>query len=193
MAAAEHRPGEPGPAAEVATLGGGCFWCTEAVFQEVNGVAQVEPGYAGGTLANPTYEQVCTGTTGHAEVVRVVFEPAILAFADLLRLFFHIHDPTTRDRQGHDVGSQYRSIILYRDDAQRSAAEKVIREVEAAKVWERAIVTQVVPLKEFYPAEAYHRDYFRLHPERAYCQLVISPKLAKFRREFASRLRRPAP
>jgi peptide-methionine (S)-S-oxide reductase len=184
----EGTPGRAG-ATETATLGGGCFWCTEAVFTQLRGVLSVYPGYAGGTVPNPSYEDVCTGRTGHAEVVQVDFDPAQLSYSDLLRVFFTVHDPTTRNRQGGDVGTQYRSIILYHTPAQKSAAEQVIQEIGAAKLWRGSIVTEVVPLAHFYPAEEYHRDYFRRNPERSYCQLVIAPKVSKFRKSFLDRLK----
>jgi peptide-methionine (S)-S-oxide reductase len=174
---------------EVATLGGGCFWCTEAVFTELKGVESVEPGYAGGTVPHPTYEQVCTGTTGHAEVVQVTFDPRVLSFHDLATIFFTVHDPTTRNRQGNDVGPQYRSVVLYHDAQQKAVASEVIRELEAEKLYRKPFVTELVPFTEFYPAEEYHRDYFRRNPERGYCQIVIAPKVAKFRSKFAERLR----
>jgi len=172
-----------------ATLGGGCFWCLEAVFQQLRGVTEVQPGYAGGHVPNPTYEQVCTGTTGHAEVVQITFDPDVITYRELLDVFFSIHDPTTPDRQGDDVGPQYRSIILYHDDEQRRIAEEVIRELEQSGAWSDPIVTQVVPLEAFYPAEEYHKDYFRRNPERAYCRLVIAPKVEKFRRRFSDKLK----
>lgn len=183
--AADPRPGH-----EFATLGGGCFWCLEAVYQELRGVRDVESGYAGGHVVDPTYEEVCRGTTGHAEVVRVDYDPAELSYEDVLRIFFSIHDPTTLDRQGADVGAQYRSIILYHDDEQRATAERIIAELEASGIFDAPIVTQIEPLDAFYPAEAYHRDYFRRHPEQAYCSYVIAPKVAKFRKEHVQRLRR---
>ncbi len=173
-----------------ATLAGGCFWCLEAVFNELKGVEQVEPGYAGGHAANPTYEQVCTGTTGHAEVVRVSFDPEVISFEDLLDVFFTIHDPTTLNRQGPDVGSQYRSAIFYHSADQKATAERVIEELERAGVWGDPIVTEVEPLEAFYPAEEYHRDYYRRNPGRAYCQAVIAPKVAKFRKQHLQRLQR---
>ncbi|MGA7922844.1 MAG: peptide-methionine (S)-S-oxide reductase MsrA [Thermoplasmata archaeon] len=173
----------------VATLGGGCFWCTDAVFRELAGVVSVEPGFAGGTVLNPSYEDVCTGATGHAEVTQVRFRPAELDYRDLLRIFFTVHDPTTLNRQGGDVGTQYRSLIFYHDETQHAIATEVIREIEAAKIWRRPIVTEVVPFTVFYPAEEYHRDYFVRHPERAYCQAIIAPKVAKFRKHYATRLR----
>lgn len=175
-----------------ATLGGGCFWCLEAVFQQLRGVTEVQPGYAGGHVPNPTYEQVCTGTTGHAEVVQITFDPDVITYRELLDVFFSIHDPTTPDRQGDDVGPQYRSIILYHDDEQRRIAEEVIRELEQSGAWSDPIVTQVVPLEAFYPAEEYHKDYFRRNPERAYCRLVIAPKVEKFRRRFSDKLKADA-
>ncbi len=179
------------PERETAVLGGGCFWCTEAVFAELDGVDRVEPGYAGGTVAHPTYEQVCEGRTGHAEVVRVTFDPRRLAYADLLRIFFTIHDPTTPNRQGADVGPQYRSILLPATEEQHRIAERVLREVDAAGLWSRPIVTEIAPLSVFYPAEAYHQEYFRRNPGKPYCRLVIEPKVAKFRHQFTERLRRP--
>ncbi len=176
-------------AREVATLGGGCFWCTEAVFSELRGVERVEPGYSGGTAVNPTYEQVCTGRTGHAEVVQVTFDPSVLSYHDLLTIFFTVHDPTTLNRQGGDVGTQYRSVVLYHDDQQKATAEEVIRELEDEKLWRKNFVTQLVPFAVFYPAEEYHHDYFRRNPTGGYCQFVVAPKVAKFRAKFSDRLR----
>lgn len=175
--------------AEDAVFRGGCFWCLEAIFQEVEGVQSVQSGYAGGTTSNPTYHQVCSGTTGHAEVVRVRFNPGAIDYADLLRIFFTIHDPTTRDRQGNDVGPQYRSIILYSDDAQRETVAAAMREIEAAGLYPDPLVTELVPLGEFWPAEPYHDDYFRKNPNQPYCRIVIDPKVAKFRNRFRDRLR----
>ncbi len=168
---------------DTAVLGGGCFWCMEAIFQQVIGVEEVLPGYAGGFVENPTYEQVCSDTTGHAEVVRIVFDPAKISYETLLKIFWTVHDPTTPDRQGNDVGSQYRSIILYRTPQQQAIAER-LREAFAAPLWEKPIVTEIKPLDKFYPAEEYHRNYFARHPEQAYCQLVIQPKVQKFREKF---------
>jgi len=168
---------------DTAVLGGGCFWCMEAIFQQVIGVEEVLPGYAGGFVENPTYEQVCSDTTGHAEVVRIVFDPAKISYEMLLKIFWTVHDPTTPNRQGNDVGSQYRSIILYRTPQQRAIAER-LRETFAASLWEKPIVTEIKPLDKFYPAEEYHRNYFARHPEQAYCQLVIQPKVQKFREKF---------
>ncbi len=174
---------------ETATLGGGCFWCVEAVFEELRGVERVEPGYSGGHVENPTYEQVCTGRTGHAEVVQVKFDPRRISYREILEVFFSVHDPTTKDRQGPDVGPQYRSVIFYHDEEQRRTAEGVISELEARRVWERPIVTELAPFTAFYPAEEYHRDYFRRNPGQPYCQVIIAPKVAKFRKEHLQRLK----
>jgi peptide-methionine (S)-S-oxide reductase len=171
------------------TVGGGCFWCLEAVFLELRGVSRVISGYAGGRVEHPTYEQVCTGRTGHAEVVRVEFDPRILPLRDLLTVFFTVHDPTTLNRQGGDVGTQYRSVVLYDSPEQKAAAEKVVDEIAASRIWRGKIVTEIAPLATFYPAEEYHRDYFARHPEQAYCRMVIEPKVAKFRAHFVDRLR----
>ena len=176
-------------AEQVATLGGGCFWCLEAVYLGLRGVSRVVSGYAGGHLANPTYEQVCGKRTGHAEVVQITFDPAELSYEDLLLVFFTIHDPTTRDRQGNDVGPQYRSIILTHDDTQRAAAEKVMAEIEAAGIWPGRLVTEVRTLEVFWPAEDDHQNYFARNPWQGYCQAVVAPKVAKFRKTFADRLR----
>jgi peptide-methionine (S)-S-oxide reductase len=181
-------PAPPAPS-ETIVLGGGCFWCTEAVFSDLRGVTGVLPGYAGGTVRDPTYEAVCTGRTGHAEVVEIVFNPSSVSLHDVLVIFFTTHDPTTPDRQGNDVGTQYRSVVFYRTPEQKATAESVIRELEAARVWKRPVVTEVVPFTTFYPAEEYHRNYFRRNPERAYCQAIIAPKVAKFRKEHAAQLR----
>lgn len=175
---------------ERATLGGGCFWCLEAAFSEIRGVERVESGYAGGTSEDPTYAQVCAGSTGHAEVVQITFDPRLVSYAELLEVFFAIHDPTTRDRQGGDVGTQYRSIVLAHDDHQRGLAERVIGALDGAEGFGAPIVTQVVDLQTFYPAEADHqRFYARVGATHPYCQAVISPKLAKLRRAFVSRLK----
>jgi peptide-methionine (S)-S-oxide reductase len=173
---------------QVATLGGGCFWCTEAVFDELKGVTGVESGYAGGTVANPTYEQVCSGRTGHAEAVQVTFDPQIISFADLLRVFFTVHDPTTLNRQGADVGTQYRSIILYHDEDQKKTAEQVIKEMDGERIWNAPIVTQVVPFNSFYKAEDYHQEYFAHNPDQPYCRVVIAPKVTKFREHYRQML-----
>jgi peptide-methionine (S)-S-oxide reductase len=169
---------------EHTTLAGGCFWCLEAVFKEVRGVDSVESGYAGGHVENPSYEEVCRGTTGHAEVVRLAFDPATISFRDLLGIFFSIHDPTTRDRQGADVGPQYRSAIFYETEEQAQLARELIDELQRDGVW-TGVVTEVEPLERFWPAEAYHRDYFARNPGQGYCQAVVAPKLAKFRQKFA--------
>ena len=177
---------------QLATLGGGCFWCLEAVFKDLRGVAAVKSGYAGGTVEHPGYKQVCSGRTGHAEVVQIRFDPAEIAFADLLRVFFTIHDPTTRDRQGHDVGPQYRSIILTHDAGQAETARAVLAEIAQAQLWPAPPVTEVVPLGTFWPAEPEHDDYFARNPTTGYCQAVVGPKVAKFRKSFADRLKRAA-
>ena len=176
----------------VAVLGGGCFWCLEAVFRDLEGVTDVLSGYAGGSTPRPSYEQVCTGRTGHAEVVRVTFDPAVLSYADLLRVFFTIHDPTTPNRQGADVGTQYRSVIFTASDEERHAAEAVMREIAASGIWDAPIVTELAALPAFHPAEPEHHDYFTLHPGAGYCRVVIAPKVSKFRHQFADRLKRRA-
>jgi peptide-methionine (S)-S-oxide reductase len=173
---------------ESIVLGGGCFWCLEAAYQEINGVTEVVPGYAGGEVTDPTYEQVCGGQTGHAEVVKVTFDSKIISLTDILDIFWAIHDPTTRNRQGNDVGTQYRSIILYSGDEQKTAAEASIKKV--AQLWPDPIVTQLEPLEKFYEAEEYHRNYFLNHPEQAYCQIVINPKLEKLRKKFNDKLKK---
>jgi peptide-methionine (S)-S-oxide reductase len=175
---------------DVATLGGGCFWCLEAVYTELRGVKRVVSGYAGGHVANPTYEQVCGGRTGHAEVVQVTFDPAEISYRDILEVFFTIHDPTTPDRQGADVGPQYRSIILYHSPEQRAVAEEVIQQTNASGVWRAPLVTQLEPLEVFYAAEDYHQDYFARNPYQPYCQVVIAPKVAKARQRYLTRLKR---
>ena len=174
---------------ETATLAGGCFWCIEAAFQRVRGVISATPGYAGGDVAEPSYEQVCTGRTGHAEAVEIVFDPGELAYADLLRIFFAVHDPTTVDRQGADVGSQYRSAIFYHDAAQREAAEGIIAELERDHAFQAPIVTEVAPLERFWPAEDYHNEYFRRNPDQPYCSFVVAPKVAKFKKKFAAMMK----
>ena len=173
---------------EKATLGGGCFWCLEAIFADLKGVESVVSGYAGGAMAKPTYEQVCSGRTGHAEVVQVTFDPAVISFKDLLEVFFVIHDPTTMNRQGHDAGTQYRSAVYFHTPAQESAVRQVIKNTEAAQLWDGTIVTEVAPLKEFFPAEDYHQRYYFDNPSQPYCQAVIAPKVAKFRRHALARL-----
>jgi methionine-S-sulfoxide reductase len=175
---------------ELATLGGGCFWCLEAVYVELNGVEKVVSGYAGGEVKNPNYDQVCGGRTGHAEVVQITFDPDVISFKELLEVFFTIHDPTKLNRQGNDVGSQYRSIILYHDEEQKKAAEQTIAELAAARIWDQRIVTEVVPLAEFYPAENYHQQYFERNPQQPYCQIIVAPKVAKVRQKFMAKLRK---
>jgi len=175
---------------ETATLGGGCFWCLEAVYLRVEGVSAVESGYAGGHVANPGYEQVCDGDTGHAEVVKVEFDPAKISYREILDIFFAIHDPTQLNRQGNDVGTQYRSAIFTHSGAQRETAEQAIRELAAEGVYDDKIVTQVLPLDgNYFPAEAYHQNYFAQHPNQGYCSFVVAPKVAKFRQKFAHRLK----
>lgn len=174
--------------AEQATLGGGCFWCVEAIFRDLKGVEKVVSGYAGGTTPNPTYRQVCEGTTGHAEVVAITFDPAVISFADLLRVFFATHDPTSLNRQGADVGTQYRSVIFTHSEAQAVTAQVVIAELNQAGLFDRPIVTEIAPFTRFYPAEAYHQDYYANNPTQPYCQAVIAPKVAKFRKQYLERL-----
>ncbi len=174
----------------VATLAGGCFWCLQPVFQELRGVDHVVVGYSGGHVANPSYEAVCTDTTGHAEAVQITFDPTVISYEDLLRIFFSVHDPTTLNRQGHDAGTQYRSVIFYRDPEQKAGAERVIQEMTTAGVWDDPIVTEVTALDAFYPAEGYHQDYFRKNPWAGYCRAVVAPKVKKFRKQFADRLKK---
>jgi len=183
------RPDNPQPGSEVATLAGGCFWCLEAVFDDLQGVAQVDSGYSGGTIANPTYRQVCSGTTGHAEVVQLTFDPRVISFREILEIFFTIHDPTTLNRQGPDVGTQYRSAIFYHTPEQRAMAEQVIKEITAAKIWPAPVVTEITPFSAFYRAEDYHQEYFALNGEQPYCRAVVAPKVAKFRKQFHDRLK----
>ncbi|MEO5702019.1 MAG: peptide-methionine (S)-S-oxide reductase MsrA [Casimicrobiaceae bacterium] len=180
---------QPTTPRETAVLGGGCFWCLEAVFDDLGGVESVESGYAGGAGAQPSYEDVCGGRTGHAEVVRVTFDPAVLSFRDLLTVFFSIHDPTTRDRQGNDVGTQYRSVIFCQNPGQRATAEAVMKEMEAARLWRDPIVTEIADAAIFYPAESHHQEYFARNPRQPYCQMVVAPKVAKFRKSFLARLK----
>lgn len=185
----DDRANDTRPAREVATLAGGCFWCLEAVFDDLRGVEQVESGYSGGTTPNPTYRQVCSGTTGHAEVVQLTFDPRIISFREILEIFFTIHDPTTLNRQGPDVGTQYRSAIFYHTPEQRAVAEQLIKEITAAKIWPAPLVTEVTPFSAFYKAEDYHQDYFALNGEQPYCRAVVAPKVAKFRKQFHDRLK----
>jgi peptide-methionine (S)-S-oxide reductase len=181
---------QPAPGHQFATLGGGCFWCLEAVFEELEGVVDVESGYSGGTVANPSYQQVCEGTTGHAEVVRLEFDPDRISYREILEVFFAVHDPTTLNRQGNDVGTQYRSVIFYHDAEQQRAASEVIAEARTA--WSREIVTQLLPAPAYYRAEDYHQEYFRHNPAQGYCAFVIAPKLEKFRKTFARKRRATA-
>jgi peptide-methionine (S)-S-oxide reductase len=176
---------------EVATLGGGCFWCTEAVFQLIRGVEKVDPGYAGGSLPNPTYEQVSTGATEHVEVANITFDTDTINFREILEIFFGTHDPTQLNRQGADVGTQYRSVIFCRTPEQKATAEQLIAELTSEKVYYRPIVTTVEALKAFYPAETYHKDYFKKHPRETYCQAVIAPKIAKLQKTYVSKLKLP--
>ena len=175
---------------EIATLAGGCFWCLEAVYDEVKGVHSVDSGYMGGRSRNPTYEEVCSGTTGHAEVVQIAFDPAVVSYQDLLEIFFVIHDPTTLDRQGNDVGTQYRSAIFYHSPEQQAIAEQVIREIDAAKIWDDPIVTELAPFTEFYRAEDYHQEYYVNNGSQPYCRVVVAPKVMKFRKYFTEKLKK---
>jgi peptide-methionine (S)-S-oxide reductase len=177
---------------EIATLAGGCFWCLEAVFDELKGVESVESGYMGGQTRNPTYQQVCNGDTGHAEVVRVTFDPSVLSFDELLEVFFVIHDPTTLNYQGNDFGTQYRSAIFYHTPEQKAAADRVIGKLNSAKLWNAPIVTEVAPATEYYPGEGYHQEYYVRNPSQPYCRAVVAPKVQKFRKHFLEKLKRPA-
>jgi len=176
-------------AREQATLGGGCFWCLEAVYKDLRGVERVVSGYAGGRVAEPTYEQVCSGATGHAEVVQLTYDPAAVSFRELLEVFFTIHDPTTLNRQGADIGTQYRSAVYYHTPEQKEEAERVITEMTVNGVWPSPIVTEVAPLEVFYPAEDYHQDYFERNPYQGYCRMVVAPKVSKFRKQFLEKLK----
>ena len=174
---------------ETVTFGSGCFWCTEAMFQQLKGVSSVVSGYSGGHVENPSYEQVCTGRTGHAEVCQIQFDPELIPFEELLDVFFSTHDPTTLNRQGNDVGTQYRSVIFYHSERQKQIAERVKAELGESGTWKNPIVTEIVPFKKFYPAEDYHQNYFRNNPNQGYCRLVISPKLDKFQKVFKLKLK----
>jgi peptide-methionine (S)-S-oxide reductase len=178
---------------DVATLGGGCFWCTEAIFDQLRGIEKVESGYSGGSVPNPSYEDVCTGTTGHAESIQITFNPKQASFKEILQIFFTTHDPTTLNRQGHDVGTQYRSVIFYHNPEQEAVAKEVIKETNAAKIWKNPIVTQVVPFKTFYKAEDYHQEYFKNNERQPYCQVVIAPKVAKLREHYREKLKTTQP
>lgn len=173
-----------------ATLGGGCFWCIESAINSIQGVEKAISGYAGGELDNPTYEQVCSGNTGHAEVVRVIFDPTVLSFRQLLEIFFSLHNPTQLNRQGNDVGTQYRSVIFYHNDEQKLAAEEIIEEIQDDGIWPDPVVTEVTPLSNYFDAEDYHQDYFANNPQNQYCNMVVAPKLAKFKKTFAEKLKR---
>jgi len=175
---------------QVATLAGGCFWCLEAVFDELNGVISVESGYSGGRVDNPSYRAVCSGTTGHAEAVQIAFDPSVVSYGDILRVFFTVHDPTTLNRQGADAGTQYRSAIFYHDDEQKRVAEQVIREIAAEKLWPNPIVTEVSKFDKFFVAEDYHQEYFVNNPYQPYCMAVVAPKVLKFRKHFTERLKK---
>lgn len=195
--AAEHRSESPTPDAkapgsaklEKVTFGSGCFWCTEAVFQQLRGVTSVVSGYSNGNVENPTYEDVCTGRTGHAEVIQVTYDPAAISFDDLLKVFWQTHDPTTPNQQGHDKGTQYRSAVFYHTDDQRRIAEQYKKQLDASKAFAKPIVTEITPIKNFYPAEKYHQNYFKLNSSQSYCQFVIRPKLEKFNKDFKSLLK----
>ncbi len=186
----KHQKTIPNNKLEVATLGGGCFWCIEAAFDQIQGVLKVESGYSGGKTSSPSYEQVCTGTTGHAEVVQVTFDSSIVSFREILEIFFTAHDPTTLNQQGADIGTQYRSVIFYHTEKQKQTAKQVIEEFEKAKVWDQPIVTQIEAFTKFYKAEAYHSKYFVRHPEAGYCRVVIAPKIAKLRKKYKEKLKK---
>ena len=190
MGQAQNQSGTEGAAKEVATLAGGCFWCLEAVYDRLDGVESVESGYMGGQTPKPTYAEVCDGNTGHAEVVQVTFDPKVLSYRDLLEVFFVIHDPTTLNRQGNDVGTQYRSSIFYHSPEQKLEAGKIIAELAADKAFPAQIVTEVLPVEQFHMAEKYHQEYFENNPNQPYCQFVVAPKVAKFRAKFAQRMKR---
>jgi peptide-methionine (S)-S-oxide reductase len=176
---------------EVATLAGGCFWCTEAAFSIIKGIERIEPGYTGGTVDNPTYEEVSTGTTGHAEAAQIYFDPKIISYKEILEIFFTMHDPTSLNRQGADIGTQYRSAIFYNSSEQKETAEKLIDELTKEEIWNKPIVTQVVSLKVFHLAETYHKDYYKKHPREPYCQAVIAPKIAKLQHRFIDKIKVP--
>ena len=184
-----QEDGRSGHATEVATLAGGCFWCLEAVFADLQGVEQVTSGYSGGSMPHPSYEQVCSGMTGHAEVAQVTFDPSRISFREILEVFFTIHDPTTLNRQGADVGTQYRSAIFYHTPEQKPTAEQVIKDLNGAHIWNAPIVTEVAPFRAFYPAEDYHQEYFRRNSNQPYCRVVIAPKVAKFRKQYLAKLK----
>ncbi|MBC8171602.1 MAG: peptide-methionine (S)-S-oxide reductase MsrA [Anaerolineae bacterium] len=174
---------------EVATLAGGCFWCLEAVFDDLKGVEDVVSGYAGGHIKNPSYKAICTGQTGHAEVIQIQFNPQVISYKEVLKVFFAIHDPTTLNRQGADVGTQYRSAVFYHTPEQQQIAQQIIQELETLQLWDNPIVTEVTAINEYYPAEDYHQEYFARNPEQGYCQFVVAPKVAKFRKEYLAQLK----
>ncbi len=176
---------------EIATLAAGCFWCTEAAFSIIKGVERIEPGYTGGTVTNPSYEEVSTGTTGHAEAAQIYFDPKVISYKEILEIFFTVHDPTSLNRQGADIGTQYRSAIFYRNKQQKEVAEKLIAELTEEGIWDKTIVTEVVPLQTFYNAETYHKDYYKKHPKEPYCQAVIAPKIAKLQHRFIDKIKVP--
>jgi peptide-methionine (S)-S-oxide reductase len=176
---------------EVATLAGGCFWCTEAAFSIIKGVERIEPGYTGGTVPDPSYEEVSTGTTGHAEAAQIFFDPKVISYREILEIFFTMHDPTTLNRQGADVGTQYRSAIFYNTPEQKATSEKLIEELTKEEIWDKTIVTKIEPLKVFYKAETYHKDYYKRHPKEPYCQAVIAPKIAKLQAHFIDKIKVP--
>jgi len=178
-----------GATEEKITLGGGCFWCVEAIFDDLKGVKRVESGYSGGSVSNPSYEQVCSGRTGHAEVIEVTFDPQAISLNDILHIFFTVHDPTTLNRQGPDVGTQYRSAVFYRNEEQKKITEEVMREIAASKIWDDPLVTKLEPFKAFYKAENYHQEYFANNPNQPYCRAIIAPKVAKFREKYRARLK----
>jgi methionine-S-sulfoxide reductase len=184
------NPSELSENIQVTTLGGGCFWCLEAVYDDLQGVLKVESGYSGGSVPNPSYEAVCSGRTGHAEVVQVTFDSSIVSYQEILKVFFAIHDPTTLNRQGADVGTQYRSVIFYQDEEQKVVAEELIARLEMDQLWSQPVVTEVEALESYYRAEEYHQDYFKNNSSQPYCQAVVSPKVAKFRKEFVSKLKK---
>ncbi|MGQ3685660.1 MAG: peptide-methionine (S)-S-oxide reductase MsrA [Candidatus Loosdrechtia sp.] len=175
---------------EVITLGGGCFWCLETIFEELEGIEQVESGYSGGHVDKPTYQQVCSGTTGHAEVVQITFDPKVMPLKEILRVFFTMHDPTTPNRQGADTGTQYRSVIFYRNQEQKDIAEQVICEIQTAKLWDAPVITEIAPFQAFYKAEDYHQDYYRKNTNQSYCRFVIAPKIKKFRELYQDKIKR---
>jgi len=187
MQTVQNQSTNPSGNTEIATLGGGCFWCVEAIYQDLNGVLKVESGYSGGHIDNPTYKEVCSGLTGHAEVIQVTFDPAIVSFQDVLRVFFTVHDPTTLNRQGNDSGTQYRSVIYYHSEAQKKMAEAAI--IEAKEAWDDPIVTEVSPFEKFYKAEDYHQNYYKDNPNQGYCSFIIAPKVKKFREKFKDKLK----